>query len=433
MPQSLAACLLFRNASQVLTLAGPPVPRRGPDMRDLEIIQNGAVLTSGSKIVSAGRTRDLLSEARRLKAREIDCHKRVVVPGFVDCHTHLVFAGDRVAEYEQRIRGKPYEQIAREGGGIGVTSQALRKASAPRLTAQSNRFLEEFAAHGTTTLEVKSGYGLDVRNELKSLEVVKRLRRSSDLDIVPTLLAAHALPPEYQRRREAYLQRVVTRLIPSVARRKLATFIDCFCDREAFSLDECRIVLRAGARAGLIPRIHAEQLSRTGGCRLAIELGAASADHLDHITGADIHALAKSDVAAILLPGPNFHLGLGPYPPARRLIDAGAAVALATDFNPGTSPTVNMQFVLSLACSALHFTPAEAFSAATINAAYSLRLSHLLGSIEPGKQADLVVMDVNDFREIPYYFGWNHCVLTVKRGRIRFSRIPGLAPDCPSA
>jgi len=369
-----------------------------------------------------GSTRELCGEAQRRKARAIDCRGQVVMPGFVDSHTHLVFAGSRVDDYEQRLRGHTYEEIAAAGGGIGLSARLLREASPRALAAQAAWFLEQMAAHGTTTVEVKTGYGLDVANEIKTLEVIRDLGKVSLLDLVPTLLAAHAVPPEYRAGRNggagAYVDLVCERLIPEVARRKLAEFVDCFCETIAFSLDDCRRVLATGQRHGLTPRIHAEQLSRTGAARLAIEMNAASADHLDHLTMRDLRALANSNVAAALVPGANFHLGLMHYPRGRQLIDAGAAVTLATDFNPGTSPTLNMQFVLALACDAMRFTPAEAISAATINAAYSLRRHHRCGSLEPGKLADLAVMAVDDYRKIPYYFGVNHCVLTVKRGRV---------------
>jgi imidazolonepropionase len=391
-------------------------------LSELGIIRDGAVLTTGSRIARVGTTAELEAEARRLKAHAIDCRGCVVMPGFVDCHTHLVFAGSRVEDYEQRIQGRTYEEIARAGGGIALSACRLRQTTTRELVRQACQFLSEFAAHGTTIVEVKTGYGLDIPGEMKILKVIRQLRTISPLELVPTLLAAHALPPEYKGRSKAYIELVAKRLIPLVAQKKLAEFVDCFCDCGAFSLEECRQVLAAGSRHGLIPRVHAEQLSRTGASRLAVELGAASADHLDHITDADIRALAGSDVVATLLPGANFHLGLGKYPPARRLIEAGAAVALATDFNPGSSPTLNMQFILSLACTAMRMTPAEAISAATLNAAHSLRRARRCGSLEPGKQADLAVMAVSDYREIPYYVAWNHCMRTVKRGQIIYSR-----------
>jgi len=413
--------LFLHSAEQLLTLAASPVPRRGPALGELGIIRDGALLTQGEKILRVGKTRDLAGEARRLKAESIDCRGLVVLPGFVDSHTHLVFAGNRVDDFERRVRGASYDEIARAGGGIAHSARLLAGATPRELVAQARRFLDEFAEHGTTTVEVKTGYGLDVANEMKILRVIQRLRRTSPLELVPTLLAAHAIPAEYKGRSRAYLRLISQRLIPQVGKRKLARFIDCFCDHGAFSVDQCRQILAAGLRYGLIPRVHAEQLVRTAACRLAVELGAASADHLDHVSDADICALAYSDVVATLLPGSNFHLGLRQYPPARKLIEAGAIVALATDFNPGTSPTLNMQFILALACSQMRMMPAEAISAATINAAYSLRLGDRLGSLEPGKQADLAVMAVKDYRELPYYFAWNHCVLTIKRGQVVYS------------
>jgi imidazolonepropionase len=421
MPVSPTPPLLFRQPEQILTLAGAPAPRRGKDLGELGIVPRGSVLTGYGKILQVGTTTDLDAEARRLKARVIDCRGRVVMPGFVDSHTHLIFAGSRVEDYEVRLRGKTYEEIAAAGGGIRLSARLLREASIGELEAKAKHSLDQFAAHGTTTVEVKSGYGLDFANEMKTLQVVRRLQQHSTIELVPTLLAAHVLPPPYAGRASAYIDLIVRKLIPGVASRKVAEYIDCFCDRGAFSVAQCRQVLEAGVRHGLVPRVHAEQLTRTGASRLAVKLGTASADHLDRVTGKDIRALAASNVVATLLPGSNFHLGLQRYAPARRLIEAGAIVALATDFNPGTSPTPNMQMILSIACAALHLTPAEAISAATFNAAHALRRAHRLGSIEPGKQADLVVMDLDDYREIPYYFGVNHCVMAVKGGRIIYS------------
>jgi len=350
------------------------------------------------------------------------------MPGFVDSHTHLVFAGSRVEDYERRLAGASYEEIASAGGGIAYSARLVAEASPRGLEAQARRFLREFAAHGTTTVEVKTGYGLEIESEIKMLRVIRALGSESgrqgrpDAGIVPTLLAAHALPASYQSRRTEYLDEVIARLIPFAAREKMAEFIDCFCDRGAFSVDECRRLLAAGAAHGLVPRLHAEQLARTGAARLGIETNAASVDHLDHLSAADIRALARSSTVATLLPGVNLHLGLKDYAPARKLVDGGAAIALATDFNPGTSPTLNMQFILSLACDAMRLSPAEAISAATINAAYSLRRAGEAGSLEPGKQADLIIMEVDDYRQIPYYIGWNHCGMTVRKGRIVFER-----------
>jgi imidazolonepropionase len=414
--------LFFRNARQLLTLAAVPGPRRGQNLSELAIIPGGAVLTEGTGILRVGPTRTLETEARRSKAEAIDCRHSVIMPGFVDSHTHLVFAGNRVGDYEKRLQGRTYQEIASGGGGIGLSAEAVRKASVGSLVRQATGYLEQFAEHGTTTLEVKTGYGLGIVQEMKLLKAIRRLQETSQLELVPTLLAAHSLPPQYARRPAAYLDAITRKLVPMAARKNLAEFIDCFCDEGAFNIEECRRVFTAGKEQGLIPRVHAEQLTRTGASLLAVEVHAASADHLDKLSARDIRALARSEVVATLLPGANFHLGLKEYPPARKLIEAGAIVALATDFNPGTSPTLNMQFILSIACSALRMTPAEAICAATINAAWALRRASRLGSLEPAKQADLIVMDTDDYREIPYFFGVNHCRITVKAGRIVYQR-----------
>ncbi|MGH9430056.1 MAG: imidazolonepropionase [Terriglobia bacterium] len=424
--------LFLHHAAQLLTLAGSPAPRRGRALGRLGLIEGGAVLTQGEQILGVGATRELAREAKRLHARPIDCSGRVVMPGFVDSHTHLVFAASRVEDFALRVSGKSYQEIAAAGGGIRYSARRLHRASPAELVRQATGFLNEMAAHGATTVEVKSGYGLDIQSELKILEAIGELKKHSPLELVSTLLAAHALPPAYQNRPAQFVDRIIRHLIPEVAHRKLAEFIDCFCERGAFGPQQCRQVLEAGARAGLRPRIHAEQLSHFGGTRLAIDLGATSADHLDHVTPAEIHALARSDVAATLVPGANFFLGLNRYAPARRLIDAGAVVALATDFNPGTCPCLNMQFILSLGSLALSMTPAESIGAATLNAAYALGRADRVGSIEPGKQADLAVMDVDDYRKIAYYFASNHCVLTVKRGRVIYEK-PSAFSDQRSA
>ncbi len=414
--------LFFRDARELLTLAGGRGPRRGRQLGELGIIAGGGLLTRGERILRVGRSAALEAEARRLRALMIDCRGHVLMPGFVDCHTHLIFAGNRVADFERRIEGKTYLEIARAGGGIQYTAALTRGASEAKLIAEARAYLEQFAAHGTTTVEVKSGYGLDSPAELRILRAVRHLCKHTPLDLVPTLLAAHALPQQYRKRRKAYIAQVIETLIPRVAREKLAEFADCFSDRGAFTAAECRAVLTAALRHGMAPRVHAEQLSRTGAIQLAVELGAASADHLDFATPADIRALAQSEVVGVLVPGSNFFFGSQRLPPARRLIDAGAAVTLATDFNPGTCPTLNMQFILTLATTQLCMSPAEAITAATLNAAHALRRAGQIGSLEPGKLADLALMDVDDHRAIPYFFGWNHCVMTVKRGRIIFPR-----------
>ncbi|HEY6903733.1 MAG TPA: imidazolonepropionase [Candidatus Acidoferrales bacterium] len=406
---------LITGCSELLTLRGA-VPRRGRVLSDLGIIRDGALLIHDDRIAAVGPRRRLerLHGARR--AEKLDLGGRVVLPGFVDSHTHLIFPASRADEYEQRISGKTYEQIAKNGGGIRATVQRLRRSPAKALTARASAHLREFAAHGTTTLEAKSGYGLDWKSEAKILGTLQQLHQDQPLDIARTFLGAHIVPPEFRRRPDAFVDLLVKRWIPAVATTGLAEFCDVFCDRGAFSVTQARRVLATGRACGLVPRIHAEQLARTGAARLAIELTAASADHLEKIDANDIRALALSNVVCTLLPGCGFHLGTGCYAPARKLIDAGAIVALATDFNPGTSPTLSMPMILSLACSQMRVTPAEAIAAATINPAYSLRQQDRIGSLEAGKYADLAAFSVASYQEIPYYFGMNLCSLTMKRG-----------------
>ena len=416
-----AADWLITGCSQLLTLRGP-VPRRGRSLGEVSIIRDGALLVRDGRIEAIGTRRRIEKLRESRGAQKLDLGGRVVLPGFVDSHTHLIFPASRANEYEQRISGATYEQIARGGGGIQSTVKALRRASPRDLKNRALRFLREFASHGTTTLEAKSGYGLDWKNESKILQVLGELQREQALDIVRTFLGAHVIPPEFRRRPGAFAYLLVEGFIPAVTKARLAEFCDVFCERGAFTLAQSRRILEAGKAHGLIPRIHAEQLTRSGAARLAIEVQAASADHLDQINAADIRALGASDVTCTLLPGCSFHLGLSRYAPARKLIDAGAIVALATDFNPGTSPTVSMSMILSLACTQMHMTPAEAIAAATINPAYSLRMHDRIGSLDVGKYADLAAFDVDDYREIPYYFGVNLCSTTMKRGVIIYSR-----------
>ncbi len=406
---------LITGCSELITLRGA-VPRRGRALSDLAIIRDGALLVHDDRIAAIGPCRGVerLRAARR--AEKLDLGGRAVLPGFVDSHTHLIFPASRASEYEQRISGKTYEQIARAGGGIRTTVQGLRRAPAKALAASAGAHLREFAAHGTTTLEAKSGYGLDWKNEVKILGILQQLHQDQPLDIARTFLGAHIVPPEFRRRPDAFVDLLVKRWIPAVATAGLADFCDVFCDRGAFTVAQSRRILAAGRACGLVPRIHAEQLAHTGAARLAIEVSAASADHLEKIDAGDIRALSLSNVVCTLLPGCGFHLGTGCYAPARKLIEAGAIVALATDFNPGTCPTVSMPMILSLACSQMRVTPAEAISAATINPAYSLRQQDRVGSLEVGKYADLASFDVASYREIPYYFGMNLCNLTMKRG-----------------
>jgi len=418
---NVAQSLLITGCKELLTLRGA-VPRRGTAMRDPGLVRDGAVLVREGNIIAVGSRHRVARLPESRKANKLDLGGRVVLPGLVDSHTHLISSASRAAEYEQRIAGATYEEIARKGGGILSTVRALRRAKPEALKTRALAALRQFAAHGTTTLEAKSGYGLDVKSELATLHLLRHLHQDQPLDIHSTFLGAHVVPSEFRGRANAYVEFLIGKLLPRVALSGLAEFCDVYCDRGAFTVAQARRVLTAGRAFGLVPRLHADQLASTGATRLAIELDAASADHLEKINSADLRALAASNVVATLLPGCCFHLGLADYPPARKLLDAGAVVALATDYNPGTSPTLSLPMAMSLACSQMHMSPAEAIAAATINPAYSLRHHTRIGSLEVGKYADLAIFDVEDYREIPYYFGVNHCVMTIKRGEIVYSR-----------
>src|SRR6202167_2432527 len=399
---------LVRNARQLLTLRGDSGPRRGAALRDLGMVPNGAVLIKDGIVVGAGPARRIEKLPAARRAREIDAAGRVVMPGFVDSHTHLVFGRPRLVDYEMRLAGASYAEIAAAGGGILSSVAAVRGMSAAQLEAQARDSLAAMARHGATTVEAKSGYALDEAGELKTLRVLAKL------NVVPTYLGAHIPPPEYRGKADAYIDWMAAEMLPQIRRRKLARFVDIYCDDSAFTLDQSRRYLDCARRLGFGLKIHAEQFARTGAARLAVELDAASADHLEQAGEEDIRALAQSNTIATLLPGSVFHLGLSTYAPARALIEAGAAVALATDFNPGTSPTYSMQMVLSLACTEMRMSPAEAISAATINGAHALRVADRAGSLEPGKCADLLILNVNDYRELPYYFGTNNVYMTIQ-------------------
>jgi imidazolonepropionase len=421
---TLNQSLLITGISELLTLRGSTA-RRGSSLSKLGIVKDGAVLVADGRIAAVGTRMDVEARSEAKKAEKVDVGGRVALPGFVDSHTHLIHAASRAEEYELKIQGASYEEIARRGGGILNSVKKLRAATSEALKQRARVALEEFASYGTTTIEAKSGYGLDTASELKILALHKELGEEQPLDIVSTFLGAHVVPAEFRGKpdgAERYISVVLGKMLPEVTKEGLAEFCDVFCDRGAFTREQSKWILKEGKRHGLVPRIHAEQLSRTGAAQLAVELGAASCDHLERVNASDIRALAKSRTVATLLPGCDFHLGYKNYAPARKLIEAGAIVALATDYNPGTSPTVSMPMILSLACSQLRMTPAEAIAAATINGAYALQREKIVGSIEVGKQADLVVFEVEDYREIPYYFGENRCWMTVKSGEIIYMR-----------
>jgi len=420
--------LLLVNIGQLLTLRSPSgdsSPRRGPELQELGIIKDGAVLCVGKKIVSACRTKDALRDPwirkHRQKIVELDCARQVVLPGFVDSHTHPVFVAPRLVDFEKRITGATYEQIADAGGGIRSSLDGVRRAGMKLLVDHVLTALEEMADQGTTTVEAKSGYGLTLEAEIKSLAAIQKASAKWPGTVVPTLLGAHVVPKEFQGRSQEYVDLVCRQMIPRAARRKLAQFVDVFTDRGAFTAEDTEKIFEAAKNHGLGMRAHACQLTEIA-LQPLLRFRVASLDHLDHVSDADIKRLAQLETVATLVPGANYFLGLENFPPARKLIDAGVAVALATDYNPGSSPTASMPFVLSLACTHLKMSPAEAISATTINGAWSLRLQERKGSIEPGKDADLAVFDVADYRETAYWVASNRCAFSVLNGRVAASR-----------
>lgn len=399
----LAVC----NCSQVVTLAGPARPRVGPEMRELGIVAPGALLIDGPRIERIG-TDEEIERLIDADTEVVDAGGRVVLPGFVDAHTHPVFAGTRVDEFEQRIKGATYQEIAARGGGIQSTVNRTRAASLDELIGAGKRYASWFLRGGTTTVEAKSGYGLSLEDEIKILRAIKRLDRETAVRYVPTFLGAHSIPPEYKARRDAYVSLLIDEMLPQIARENLAEFCDVFCEENVFTTDEAWRILSAARCYGLAIRIHADQLSLGGGAKLAAELSATTADHLEHTDAEGIAALKSVGVQPVLLPGSVYALGSSRYPAAREMIDAGLAVVLATDFNPGSSPTPSMLTILSLAATHMKLRPAEAITATTINAAYSLNRGDKLGSLEPGKIADFVIHDTDDYRELAYFFGVQH-------------------------
>jgi len=412
--------LLLTNISQLLTLRGHHAPRRGRELRALGIIEDAVVLCVAGTIVSVGTRKEAQRDAWLKKADvlEIDCRNGVVMPGFVDSHTHPAFMSPRLVDFEKRIEGATYEQIAAAGGGIRSSLSGVRDAKKNELSAKVLAALNQMASQGTTTVEAKSGYGLSLDSEIKSLEAIRESAKQWPGTVVPTLLGAHVVPPEFKGNPEEYVRVVCEEMIPQVAKKKLAQFVDVFCEHNAFTVQQSERVLGAAGHHGLQVRAHVWQL-RPAKLDSLYQFKPASFDHLDFMDEEDIAKLAKTDTGATLVPGANFFLGLKQYPPARQLIEAGAVVALATDFNPGTSPTVSMPFVLSLACTHMKMTAEEAIAAATINGAWSLRIADRKGSVEPGKDADLAIFGVRDYREIPYWFASDTCSGVVMNGEPR--------------
>ncbi len=376
-------------------------------MRELGIIERGALLLRDSLIERVGSTDEIESLIDK-DCTVINAGGRVVLPGFVDAHTHPVFAGTRAGEFEERSKGATYQEITARGGGIQSTVNKTRAATIDELVATGRRYAEWFLRGGTTTVEAKSGYGLSLEDEVKILRAIKQLDQETALRYIPTFLGAHTIPKEYAARREVYISLIIDEMLPQVGREKLAEFADVFCEQNVFTTDESWKILSAARCHGLGLRIHADQLSLSGGAKLAAELGTITADHLEHADAEGIAALKSAGVQPVLLPGSVYALGSSRYPAAREMIDAGLAIVLATDFNPGSSPTPSMTMILSLASTHMKLTPAESITAATINAAYSLNRGAELGSLEPGKIADVVIHDCDDYRELAYFFGIEH-------------------------
>ncbi|HEX7517594.1 MAG TPA: imidazolonepropionase [Chthoniobacterales bacterium] len=396
--------LAVLHASQLVTLAGPKRPRVGAELCDLSIIPDGGMLVRDGAIVATGPS-DVIEKQVSTDAEVVDATGRVVLPGFVDAHAHPVFAGNRLDEFEMRARGATYEQIAAGGGGIRSTVQKTRAATEDQLLAQAIKHAEWFIHCGTTTVEAKSGYGLSVEDEIKILRVVRRLNKETPVEFVPTFLGAHAIPEDFKPAPDRYVSLVIDKMLPRIANERLAEFCDVFCERGYFDLETSRKVLSAAREHGMGIRMHADQLTNGGGAELAAELGAVTADHLEQTEAPGIAAMKRAGVQPVLLPGSVYSLGKTRYPRAREMIEAGLAVVIATDFNPGSSPTPSMQMVLSLAATQMKMTPAEGVTAATINASFSLKRGDKIGSLEIGKLANFALFDCKDYRELAYYFG----------------------------
>ena len=414
--------LLITGLKQLLTFKGPAAPRSGRGQGSIGLVKNGAILIEHGLIRSAGTEKEVLRHPLAKKASAIKV-TGVAMPAFVDSHTHAVFAGPRLEDFSLRTQGATYAEIKAGGGGILSSVRAVRRQAPAEMAAQLVERAARFLECGTGTIEVKTGYGLDKASELKILKAIRTASARTSLEMLPTLLAAHAVPPEFKGDTKKYLRYVLDEIVPGVVSDKLAVFADIFCEKGYFTPEESIKYLNACKAAGLIPKIHAEQLSNYGGCAAGAEAGAVSADHADYARTSDMRAMRRANTIATLLPVSNFFLGLSRYPDARTFIAEGVPVALATDFNPGTSPCWNMQLVLSAACTHMKMTPEEALCAATINGACALKAGARLGSIEPGKQADIAVFDASDYRELCYYFGANLNKMTIKKGEIAYSKV----------
>ncbi len=411
--------LVIRGAGELLCVAA--IREHAKDcspLPQMAVVRDGGVVTQDGSITAVGSAAELSVFHNATNLMYVP--GKVVLPGFIDSHTHLLFAGTREDEFEQRLNGATYQQIAAKGGGINATVERVRRSSKAELKALARPRLQRMLSFGVTTVEVKSGYGLTLADEIKCLEAIAELNEEGPWELVPTFLGAHAVPPEYRSNRDGYLRLLIDEMLPEIARQKLAQFCDVFCETGVFDLAESERILNRARDLGLGLKLHADELTPLGGAELAAKLGAVSADHLLCITDAGIDALAKSGTVATLLPGTAFFLGL-PYAPARKLIERGVRVALASDCNPGTCPTENLPLIGAMACTQMKMLPHEVVSALTMNAAAALGLSDRIGSIEVGKQADLVIFDVPDYRHLFYHFGVNHVWRVIKRGRVVYA------------
>jgi imidazolonepropionase len=423
--QAIRADLLVEDASELITLAADVPdncaagPRVGSSMRNLAVISGGSVAAFDGRIVAIGKTREVREKIKLTpNAEVIDARGKVTLPGFVDSHTHLVFAGSREKEFIQRAEGKTYLEILGSGGGILSTVRATRDASHSYLLALGLENLDMMMCHGTTTVEIKSGYGLSVAEELKILRVIRELDNLHPVDVISTFMGAHAVPTEYSGDTEGYVQHVIDDMLPAVKEEDLAEFCDVFCEKGVFSVEQSRRILEAGLALGLLPRIHADELGSSGGAELAAAIGAVSAEHLLYASEEGIRKMANAGVTATLLPATSFTLGFQRYADARAFIQAGCPLALATDFNPGTSPTLSMQFVMNVAALGMRLHPAEIICASTVNAAYGLCRGNRIGSLEVGKVADMAVVDVDTYLKIPYKPGTNIVDKVIRKGRL---------------
>jgi imidazolonepropionase len=410
--------LIVKNAEELLTLSPSFKEESG-----LGMIPNGALAVKNGKIFWVGKTEEL-SQSIVLKKRgkKIDAAGKVVMPGFIDSHTHLVFAGSRENEFEQRIQGLSYLEIAERGGGILSTVEATRKASFEDLFILGRKRLNRMLSKGVTTIEAKSGYGLSLKDELKILRVMRTLDEKHPVDIIPTFLGAHTVPREFKNDRKQYMDLLIQEMIPRVAADKLAEFCDVFCEEKAFNFEESRKILETGKRYGLKLKIHADQLSSGGGAELAAELGAHSADHLEYVSPSGIERMAEKGVTAVVLPGASFFLSMKKFPPAREMIEKGVGVALATDLNPGSSMTESLPLIMTMGCTMFRMSPREVIQATTIQAAKSMGRENEIGSLEVGKQADIAILDIPNYRTLPYHFGVDHVDTVIKKGKVVYQR-----------